>query len=306
MTNRHAQLILTIVREGSFTAAAKALFITQPTLSQTVKQIEAQIGETIFVRGRTPIELTPAGQLVAQAARRMLQVDTQLTEALSALHGRMSGTLHLGLPHQRGDELLPQVMPEFLATCPDVRIDAVTATHGALERMLLRGELDMALISGESQHPQLCYQLIASDELVLLAGKRTALAQRVPSGSTISLSECADERFILPAEGLPLRITCDELLSAQGVKPDIALTCDSLSCAKRLCASCSFVMLSPYISLLSDSAAMQSLTHYRLTDAFLPPLRMAYAKDAPLAPYAQTLFALMSNRFRAMTAYRAQ
>ena len=63
MNTRHARMILAIVREGSFTAAAKALCITQPTLSQTVRQIETQLGEPIFVRGKTPVALTPAGAL---------------------------------------------------------------------------------------------------------------------------------------------------------------------------------------------------------------------------------------------------
>ena len=73
MNTRHARMILAIVREGSFTAAAKALAITQPTLSQTVRQIETQLGEPIFVRGKSPVVLTPAGELYAEAARRIVQ-----------------------------------------------------------------------------------------------------------------------------------------------------------------------------------------------------------------------------------------
>lgn len=305
MNTRHAQLILAILREGSFTAAAKALFITQPTLSQTVKQIEAQLGEAIFTRGHAPAQLTPAGELYVQAARRMLQIEAQLAEGLSALHGHTQGTLCLGLPLQRADELLPQILPDFYAACPDVTITALSAPAPELERLLCSGELDMALISSPDSHPRLTYQLIASDEIVLLAGRRTALAQRIPSGSTISLCECAAERFILPADGLPLRQAYDALLQSQGVAPHAVMQCDDAQCAKRVCAACSLVMLSPFISLLSDSAAMQQLAHYRLTDAFLPPLRMAYAREMPPSPYAQKLFTLMSNRFRAMTAYRA-
>ena len=57
--------------------------------------------------------------------------------------------------------------------------------------------------------------------------------------------------------------------------------------------------------LLSDTPAMQQLAHYRLSDTSFTPLYMAYPKDMPLTPYAQTLFTMMSSRFRAMTAYRA-
>lgn len=305
MNTRHAQLVLAVVREGSFTAAAKSLFITQPTLSHQIRQIEEQLGSPIFVRSKTAIELTPAGHVYVQAARRILQIETQMNEALGALSGTSEGILRLGLPAQRADELLPQVLADFYALYPNVRIEALTAQQQELERMLLGGELHMALLSGEEDNPQLEYQLIASDEVVLLASKKTELAQRIPSGSTISLRECAEERFVLPADNLHFSHAYDELLSQVGVTPNIVCRTDDSQCAKRICASCSLVMLCPFITLLSDTPAMQQLAHYRLSDTSFTPLYMAHPKDMPLTPYAQTLFTMMSNRFRAMTAYRA-
>lgn len=305
MNTRHAQLVLAVVREGSFTAAAKSLFITQPTLSHQIRQIEEQLGSPIFVRSKTAIELTPAGHVYVQAARRILQIETQMNEALGALSGTSEGILRLGLPAQRADELLPQVLADFYALYPNVRIEALTAQQQELERMLLGGELHMVLLSGEEDNPQLEYQLIASDEVVLLASKKTELAQRIPSGSTISLRECAEERFVLPADNLHFSHAYDELLSQVGVTPNIVCRTDDSQCAKRICASCSLVMLCPFITLLSDTPAMQQLAHYRLSDTSFTPLYMAHPKDMPLTPYAQTLFTMMSNRFRAMTAYRA-
>ena len=115
MNTRHAGMILAILREGSFTAAAKALSITQPTLSQTVRQIETQLGEPIFVRGKTPVQLTQAGELYVHAARRIIQAETQLQEAITMLHGRTEGTLRIGVMNQRSNELLPQIIPDFFS-----------------------------------------------------------------------------------------------------------------------------------------------------------------------------------------------
>ncbi len=305
MNTRHAQLVLAVVREGSFTAAAKSMFITQPTLSHQIRQIEEQLGSPIFIRSKTSVELTPAGQVYVQAARRILQIETQMNESLGALNGTYEGVLHLGLPDQRADELLPQVLADFYALYPSVRIEAITAPHPELERMLLGGELNMALISGEAENTLLEYQLIASDEVVLLASKKTDLAQRIPSGSTISLHECAGERFVLPTGNLFFSRTYENLLVQAGLAPGIVCRTDDSQCAKRICAVCSLVMLCPFITLLSDTPAMQQLAHYRLSDTSYSPLYMAHPKDMPLTPYAQTLFTMMSNRFRAMTAYRA-
>lgn len=305
MNTRHAQMVLTIIREGSFTAAAKALSITQPTLSQTVRQIETQFGEAIFVRGHSSVRLTPAGELYVDAARRIIQAETQLAEAISRLRGRTEGTLRIGLMPHRSQELIPQVMPDFFAAYPGVQAEVCEAEAAQLEQMLLRGELDIALLSGENHHPKIEYRQIASEEIVLLAGKKTALAQRIPSGSTIGLREAENERFVLPAPSIEKRRYYDELLASCAVKPDVALICDNIGAAKRICAGCGMVMLSPFISLLCDSGSMQKLSHYHLgTDAYLPPFYIAYAKDAPLAPHSETLFHLLSSRFRAMTAYR--
>lgn len=305
MNTRHARMILAIVREGSFTAAAKALSITQPTLSQTVRQIETQLGDAIFVRGKSPAALTPAGALYVEAARRIVQAQTQLEEALSLLHGKAAGTLRIGLMHHRSPELLPQVISDFMATYPDVHLQVIERDSQELEQMLLRSELDMTLITVSKQHPRLEYRQIASEEIVLLAGKRTALASRLPSGSTIGLREASGERFIMPMPDSPHTKYFEDLLLSCNVQPDTFLQCDSISTAMRACANANLVMLCPFISFLCDSASMQKLSHYHLgTDAFLPPFYMAHAKDAPLAPYAEALYTMLSNRFRAMTAYR--
>ncbi|MBQ4264154.1 MAG: LysR family transcriptional regulator [Clostridia bacterium] len=305
MNTRHARMILAIVREGSFTAAAKSLSITQPTLSQTVRQIETQLGEPIFARGKTPATLTAAGALYVEAARRMVQTQTQLEEALSLLHGHARGTLRLGLMNHRSDELLPQVIADYFSAYPDVRLEVCEAPIAALEQKLLHGEIDMALISGGEQHARLEYRQIASEEIVLLAGKRTAIAARIPSGSTIGLSQASDERFIMPLSHSPRFKYFDDLLRSCSVQPNVCMQCDNIGTAMRSCASANLVMLCPFISLLCDNTSMQRLSHYHLgTDAYLPPFYMVYAKDAPPAPYAEALYTMLCNRFRAMTAYR--
>ena len=138
MITRHDQLVLAVAREGSFTAAAKSLFIAQPTLSQQIRQIEQQLGAPIFERGTTPVSLTPAGQIYVQAARRFLQIETQMNESIAALSGHTAGLLRLGLPQQRADELLPQVLAEFQSVYPEVCVQAVSLPNDELERQRTR------------------------------------------------------------------------------------------------------------------------------------------------------------------------
>ena len=306
MNTRHAQLVLSIVRFGSITAAAKALYITQPTLSATLKQIETQLGEPIFVRGRSPLELTSAGELYVQAARRVLQIETQLEEAIALLHGKQQGRLHIGIPLGRSSELLPQILPDFLAAYPGIHIEITEDTSQMLEQRLVSRELDAAILTDDMRRQDLTYRLIASEEVVLVSGRRTHIAQRVPSGSTISLAEAAQEHFILPAAHTFARKVYDDLLSKAGlhaVQPSIL--CENMETAKRTCAACQMVTLLPFITLLCDTQGMQRLSYYHLTgEAYLSKICLAHPADAQLPPYAEAFFNLISNRYRAMSAYR--
>lgn len=305
MNTRHAQIILTVLRFGSFTAAAKALYITQPTLSQTVKQIETQLGEPIFVRGRTPLELTPAGELYAQAARQIVRIETQLEEAISHMHGKTCGTLRLGFPLRRSCEVLPQVMSEFTRLYPDVRIEVTEAIEAELTAMLIRHELDVAFMRGETRLDTLEYRLVASEEMLLLADRQTDLAKRIPSGSTISLADAANERFVLAAEPTGCRAYFDAQQKLLGISPTVAMICDNAETAMRTCTGNQMVMISPFIALLCDYSSMQRLSHYHLTgDSYLPPMTAACLRGQTLAPYAETFLSLYSSRYRAMTAYR--
>ncbi|MBP3656563.1 MAG: LysR family transcriptional regulator [Clostridia bacterium] len=305
MNTRHAQIILTTLREGSFTAAARALYITQPTLSQTVRQIEMQLGEPIFVRGRQPLTLTPAGELYVQTARRMIHLETQLTEALSIMRGNAQGVVRIGVMLHRSCELLPQVIHDFYRTYPDVRIECTEGTPQELAQRVEQGTLDIALFSDAARYAKLDYRQIAADEIVLLISRESAFGKRFPSGSTISLTQAREERFVHPRDGGPSRPYFDKLFETAGFSPQIAVTCENIETAKRLAVSGSMAMLCPFISLLCDSASMRRLAHYHLgPDAFMPAMCMVHQKDQPLSPYCELLYTLIANRYRAMTAYR--
>ena len=86
MTERHIEYVLTIAREGSITAASRKLYVSQPSLSQTIKLIERNLGAEIFNRRTEPISITPAGEMYIEAARKVLAIE----EALRQEIGRMN------------------------------------------------------------------------------------------------------------------------------------------------------------------------------------------------------------------------
>ena len=109
----------------------------------------------------------------------------------------------------------------------------------------------------------------------------------------------------IAAEMMGCRSYFDHQKTALNISPELVMVCDNAETAMRTCSNCNLVMLSPYITLLSDYASMQRLSHYHLLgDSFLPPVTAVCLRGQQPAPYVETLISLFSNRYRAMTAYR--
>ena len=85
---KHAQYVLAVLRTGSMTEAAKQLYISQPSLSQTIRQAEEQLGTPIFNRDTAPLSLTYAGQMYVKAAREVMSIDTNLLNEIEEIKSK--------------------------------------------------------------------------------------------------------------------------------------------------------------------------------------------------------------------------
>ena len=103
---KHVNYILAVERTGSVTAAANQLFISQPALSQVIRQVERELGVPIFDRSSSPMRLTAAGQEYVHAAQQVVAIHTDLTNKISEIKGEAHGTLRLGISVQRGMQKL--------------------------------------------------------------------------------------------------------------------------------------------------------------------------------------------------------
>jgi DNA-binding transcriptional LysR family regulator len=113
MNLNSANYILTILQEGSFSAAAQKLYISQPALSQTVKQVENSLGTPIFIRAGNRLKLTYAGERYVQAARQMLALENNLQNEINEINKESCGLLRFGIPTQMGFMVIPAILREF-------------------------------------------------------------------------------------------------------------------------------------------------------------------------------------------------
>ena len=196
MNIKHIQYVLTVLREGSITGASKKLYVSQPALSQTIKQIEQDLGASIFDRTTDPISLTFAGQKYVEAAQQMLDIDRNLRAQIAEMKDEIHGRIRVGISVQRGLQLLPHVIPEFARLYPFVKVELIEHGSDTLERMTAEGQCDIALVATSEKPNKLNYVLIENEQVVLMVARSTDLAHRFDAGTPIEITEAQHEKFV--------------------------------------------------------------------------------------------------------------
>lgn len=245
MNEKHMQYILTVLKEGSITSAARKLYVSQPSLSQMIKAAEANLGAPIFNRNTDPIALTPAGQLYVEAARQITTIETNLSKQIEELGQETFGKIRLGISVQRAMEIIPYIYPRFTKRYPHVSLELVEQGSADLERSVLEGRVGIACLTTSPKHEDLIYDLIQLENLVLLVGKSCGLAQRIPPGTPIDIREARNETFVCSRHGHSVRAIQDSLFIAREIKPKIGLETISIEVGKHIVAASESVMICP-------------------------------------------------------------
>ena len=245
MNMKQALYFKTIAQYGTITAAAKQLYISQPSLSQTLRQIEDEVGTPLFDRSTSPFHLTYAGERYLKAVEAMLDIETRLKEEIESIRRDDGGRLRLGISVTRAMQVLPDVIPIFTKSYPNVTIELTEAASASLEGLLQKGQIDLALAALEANEANIAYELIEKESIGILAGKGSQLAQLVPSGTPISLEMVEKEAFVSLDTSHSSRIIQDRLFRRYNIRPKILLETSSLEGARRVALKSGACMVLP-------------------------------------------------------------
>ena len=245
MNMKQALYFKTIAQYGTITAAAKQLYISQPSLSQTLRQIEDEVGTPLFDRSTSPFHLTYACERYLKAVEAMLDIETRLKEEIESIRRDDGGRLRLGISVTRAMQVLPDVIPIFTKSYPNVTIELTEAASASLEGLLQKGQIDLALAALEANEANIAYELIEKESIGILAGKGSQLAQLVPSGTPISLEMVEKEAFVSLDTSHSSRIIQDRLFRRYNIRPKILLETSSLEVARRVALKSGACMVLP-------------------------------------------------------------
>lgn len=199
----------------SISEAAKQLHLSQPTVSHQIKLLEQELGNTLFVRSNTGLQLTEAGRLLLPWARRLLHDTNDLKDMMSSLSREIAGELRISCSTTAGKYILPQLAGRFCLRYPGIktRILACGPEHAALN--LLEGEAHIGVVSSEINDSSLESQKFFRDTITLIVPSNHHWASR----SSIEPSEILGEPLILREETSGTR----RVMLTEFAKHDISL-----------------------------------------------------------------------------------
>jgi len=148
MTIIQLEYLLAVANHGSFSQAAEKCFVTQPSLSMQVKNLEEELGVILLDRSKKPVIPTEAGTLVLNQAREAVMAFRRVTEAVNDLKGEVSGLLRLGVIPTIAPYLLHRFVPEFTRKYPKVELQIKEMVTADIVAALNRDMLDAAILAG--------------------------------------------------------------------------------------------------------------------------------------------------------------
>ena len=141
--------VLEIWRTGSFSQAAANLYVSQPSLSASIKRLEKKLGQPLFDRSVHPVRLTQSGQAYVRAAQSIAAAEEEFESFLGEYSSGQTGTLALGGSNLNISFIVPPVIRRFQEVCPNVQLDILEGNIDDLKQSLLEGRLDLVVDSGE-------------------------------------------------------------------------------------------------------------------------------------------------------------
>ena len=269
-----------VYKERSFTKAAQNLYISQPSLSARIKKIEEIIGEPLFDRSTTPLQLTEVGKVYIEAAEEITQIEQRVENYINDLAGLKTGNLAVGASTLFAAYVVPSLITQFNQKFPDVHIQLIEGNTAELEEMLGSNALDFVIDNYHYDSILYNKELYCEENILLAVPKHFSvneelkeyqlsyenikskkyLSRKYPA---VPLGRFADLPFIMLTQGNDTRTRGDRLCRNVGFKPNIVLEFNQQSTAYM---ASSTQLGATFISdiLVSQLPTFENLVYYKL------------------------------------------
>jgi DNA-binding transcriptional LysR family regulator len=258
------EAFLEVARRQNLSRAAKALFVSQPTLTARLQSLEGSLGEQLFIRTRRGMRLTEAGEAFLPFAEHAVAALADGRQRLDELRRGVAGRLVLGAPPTVSTYTLPALLARFSAAHPNVRLAVKTGTSEEVLEMVLHDQVQLGIIRSLA-HQEVQSVPLYTDALVLIAGPGHRLAGS-QAGRQVRLADLAGEVLVLFGRSSSYLEFTTATFRQAGVLPNSVLELDNIEAAKKMVERGLGVSLVPASTVAAELAA-GTLTRIELVDA---------------------------------------
>ena len=242
---RHLRYFLAVAEAGNFSRAADRLGVSQPNVSQQLRDLEEALRVGLFQRRGKRILLTSAGLIFQEHARSILRQMEAFLQELNIEPGQMRGALHLGVVPILNVALIPQLLGLFASTHPAVSLNVEEISSTVIETALEEGRMDVGLGFLTRHSPNLHYERLCNDQFALIVDRSHPWAKR----RMIAVSELHQERILQLPDSFVMRRMTDVVCREHQVRPRVIAEISAIETLLRSLAPLNAAALMPKIAL---------------------------------------------------------
>lgn len=267
--------IVMVAKAGSFSDVAQKLYISQPALSQTIANVEEEVGAVLFDRSVQPIMLTPEGEVFLRAAQEILRTNQLMRQDLQTVRSGARGRITIGSSIPRCQSVWAHVLPQMTSQYPDVTLGFIDGKSSEFERMIAHGNINFALSNSPPNSNRIGSYILNAEKYLLVANRssdfaRKMDAQRSNPAAPVRLEKFQDERFILLDPQRNSRLAFNQMIRESGIRPHIAIEVYNSNLALEYVKANLGVALIPIV-MQSDQAfsyQTEDLSYYEIDSKY--------------------------------------
>ena len=217
MSDRRLKVFHTVAKLLSFTKAAETLHMTQPAVTFQVRQLEEYFNTRLFDRTHNKVNLTPAGERVAEFAERIFDLYSEMENSVRDLTGEISGALTIGASTTIAEYMLPALLGEFKNRYPDINLRLKVSNSEGIVSMVEHNVIDLGVVESPVSNKNLIVEVCHVDQLVVVAAPDHELVKR---GGKVKAAEIVRYPFVSREEGSGTRDVITQYLIDEKVNPN--------------------------------------------------------------------------------------
>jgi DNA-binding transcriptional LysR family regulator len=297
------EAFIQVAHYRSFSRAAEALFLTQPSVTARIQSLEREIGERLFERTGRSVTLTDAGRAFMPHAQRALTAVQEGTDAIEAVQHGDVGSIRIGASSSIATYVLPAILKAFRQARPRVHIHLSTGNTEEMVEKLLSGDIHVAM-TRLAQHPEIDSLHLYNDDLALVTAPEHPFASR----RGVTVAEAGREPFLFFERSSSYHGLIYSMFLRAGVVPESAMELDSMETTKHMVEAGLGIAMLPAVSVEREVKA-GTLCQIEIKDMEQPAQRevgVHVMRNRAVAPPLRDFLRLLTARYGASNTFESR